>query len=99
MWHWARLFWLLAALGGAGLLVVHYQTSVVTTGYRITTRLDEREALREENRRLRIELGRAGVPRQIQESWKLLSKPEEDEKESRPAPGEAPESGTDREGN
>ena len=76
MWRWFRLFWLLVALGGVGILVVHYQTSVVTSGYRISGLMEKKETLKERNRRLRIELGRASVPDQVRESFKALTEGE-----------------------
>ena len=78
MWRWLRLFWLLAALGAAGVLIVHYQTSVVTSGYKISVLIEEREGLKEQNRTLRIDLGRASVPSQVRESFKVMTAPEEE---------------------
>ena len=63
--RWVRLFWLLAALGGAGVLVIHNQTTVVTTGYRISEKIDQRERSRERNRMLRID-AKQHVIRQVE---------------------------------
>jgi len=86
--RWVRLFWLLAALGGAGILVIHNQTTVVTTGYRISEKIEHRGKSRERNRMLRIEMGRAGVPEQVRESWKALTESEEKKADD---PASAPE--------
>ncbi|MHC5036652.1 MAG: hypothetical protein ACYTHM_05005 [Planctomycetota bacterium] len=94
MWRWIRLFWLLAALGGAGILVVHSQTSVVSTGYRVSAMLETREGLREKNRTLRIQLGRASVPGQVRESYKALSTMGEESGSEPAAGGGEPPSGT-----
>jgi len=87
MGRWVRLVCLLASMGGAGLLVVHYQTSAVVSGYGLSKLLDECEQLKERNRILRIELGRAGVPGQVRESMKALS--EEDGSGTKPTRGGA----------
>ncbi|GEM_PF-3031958 len=83
------MIWLLAAVGGAGILVVHYQTSVVATGYRISGLLETREALKEKNRKLRIELGRASVPDSVRASWNVFQERKETGKQTAPG-GDVP---------
>jgi hypothetical protein len=84
MGRWVRLVCLLASLGGAGVLVVHYQTSAVASGYGLSKLMDECENLKERNRILRIELGRAGVPAQVRKSREILNEGEgSGEKQSR----------------
>lgn len=96
MYRWFRLVWLLAALGGAGILVVHSHTSVVTGGYRLSGLIEKREKLRERNRVLRIEMGRASVPAQVRKSLDLLrAAKEENESTSSPA-GPSPAGGETR---
>lgn len=85
MGRWIRLIWLLAAMGAAGVLIVHYQTAVVATGYRLSGLLEEKEDLKEKNRMLRIELGRAGVPDQVRRSYEILTA--QDEQQTDPEAG------------
>ena len=89
MGRWMRLTVLLAGICGAGILIVHFQTSIVTTGYRLTNLIEKKEGLREKNRMLRIENGRAGVPEQVRKSWEMISKDCEPQDRSEPGPGEA----------
>jgi hypothetical protein len=90
MGRWVRLVWLLAVLGAVGVLVVHYQTSVVASGYEFSNLLQERERLKERNRMLRIELGRAGNPGQVRKSWEALSADEAGAKSEPQGNAEAP---------
>jgi hypothetical protein len=63
---------MLVTIGTAGLLLVHRQTAVLLTGYRLTGLAQERDDQRERSRTLRIDIEKERHPRVLAERARTL---------------------------